>query len=169
MNNTRVIVAIPVQNVRRIRSTVMFEKRLPMQSLVIEQTEDVTVDTLKSKSTDLLADAKRARSKTKISCPSVASLGSLSFLTKFNVPIGAVIPMFGGFSARGILKGTLDYKALNMRDRLIQLSKGNPCVIEIANKLYIAMKTAADMNYLVGQPLVTVSSTGPTFGVFNPT
>lgn len=94
----------------------------------------------------------------------IPPLPTLGFLKQLDVPIIAMAPMFGGIG-KASLKAVAEYAATRARDEIIKLSQGDRCVIEIANKLYISMKSASDLQYLMSQPVLTTAGPGAVLPV----
>jgi len=134
----------------------------PDEQVVIQEEETIpTTESLVLTSTDIFGDLEKANQKRAQQTPSTTQISR--FLSKFDVPIPILVAMFGGYG-RVLLKASLVYAAMILKDNLIIASRGNQKIIEVALKLYIAYQMISDLQYLAAQPVVT--PTGP--GVVTP-
>ena len=91
--------------------------------------------------------------------PPIPQIPNLDFLQQLDVPMPVLAVMFGAVG-RAAIKASSEYAANKARDELIKLSQGDQCVIEIANKLQLAMKAASDLQYLIAQPVIIPTGIG---------
>ena len=78
----------------------------------------------------------------------------LSFLKSLDLPPALVAALFGAYG-RGLILAAQNYAAGKIKNELIKMAQGDECVIEIANKLQVGIQTAAQVMYLISQPVVT--------------
>lgn len=145
-----------------------------------DPTNILTVEDLISNSTDILSDIQNLGNINKDrlknhSCPifnsgidsnlptvpgtPIPPMPDLGFLQDLNIPITAMVAMFGGYG-RILLKAGTVYAAHTIKNELINISRGDEHVIEIASKLAIALTTISDLQYLLAQPVVTPAGPG---------
>ena len=143
-----------------------------------DPTNILNVEDLISNSTDILSDIQNLGNINKDrlknhSCPifnpgidsnlptvsEIPPIPDLGFLQELNIPITAMVAMFGGYG-RVLLKAGTVYAAHTIKNELINMSRGDEHVIEIASKLAIALTTISDLQYLLAQPVVTPAGPG---------
>ena len=86
--------------------------------------------------------------------PPLPPVPDLSFLKAFDVPAPLVALTFGAYG-RGLILAAQNYAAKELQTQLIRLSQGDQCVIEIANKIQNGISSAAQVQYLIAQSVVT--------------
>jgi len=86
--------------------------------------------------------------------PQLPQVPDLSFLKAFDIPAPAVAALFGAFG-RGLILAAQNYAAQTIQNEFIKLSQGDACIIEIANKVQNGIASAAQVQYLLAQPVVT--------------
>lgn len=84
----------------------------------------------------------------------VINVQDLSFVKQFDLPTPAIAALFGAYG-RGLLMASQNYIAEKLKTQFIRLSQGDECVIEVATKLQTAIQTAAQVQYLMAQPVIT--------------
>lgn len=84
--------------------------------------------------------------------PIMPAIPDLSFLRAFNIPVPAIAALFGAYG-RGLLLAAQNYAAEQIKSQLIKISQGDECVIEIATKLQAGIQAAAQVQYLMAQPV----------------